>query len=121
MKGEIDDALEEGILTPASKLRLTEEEDDSFKKGFVFEKTPEILSMGHAVMLVNARAEKVKERQEFSNAIFIKLFISDTRSPWRALLVVFDLCSPFTINCTLAYLTQQMFENKNKVCLWVWC
>ena len=55
-----DDALEQ-----ASKLRLTDEQDDSYKKGF--EKTPEILTMGQAVMLVNARVGKVKERQEFSN------------------------------------------------------
>ena len=67
MNGEIDDALDQGILTPASKLRLTDEEENLYKKGFVFEKSPEILTKGHAVMLVNARVEKVKERQEFSN------------------------------------------------------
>ena len=47
-------------LEQASKLRLIDEEDDLFKKGF--EKTPEILTMGHAVMLVNAGVEKVNER-----------------------------------------------------------
>ena len=71
MKGEIDDALEQGILTPISKLRpeiLTDEEDDSYKKGFVFEKSPEILTKGHPVMLAaTGRVEKVKVRQEFSN------------------------------------------------------
>ena len=36
MNGEIDDAVEKGILTSVSKLRLNEEDEDSFKKGFVF-------------------------------------------------------------------------------------
>ena len=44
MKGDIDDAVEQGILKPANELRLTDEEEDSYKKGFVFEKTPEILT-----------------------------------------------------------------------------
>ena len=57
-----DDALEK-----ASKLKLVDEEENLYKKGFVLENTLEILTMGHAVMLVNARAEKVKEQQEFSN------------------------------------------------------
>ena len=57
-----DDALEK-----ASKLKLVDEEENLYKKGFVLDITLEILTMGHAVMLVNARAEKVKEQQEFSN------------------------------------------------------
>ena len=40
MRGERD----KGILTPANKLRVTHEDEDSFKKGFVFEKTQEILT-----------------------------------------------------------------------------
>ena len=67
MKGEIDDAIEQGILTPSNKLRLTDEEKDSYKKGFVFEKSPEILTKGHAVILASTRVEKVKDRQVFSN------------------------------------------------------
>ena len=67
MRGEIDDAVEQGILTPASALRLTDKEEDSYKKGFVFEKSPEILTRGHAVMQVSIRVTKVKERQEFSD------------------------------------------------------
>ena len=64
MKGEIDDAIDQGILTPANKLRVTDEEEDSFKKGFVFEKSPEILTKGHVVMLATTRVEKVKDRQD---------------------------------------------------------
>ena len=39
MKGEIDDAVDQGVLTPVSKLRVTDEDEDSYKKGFMFEKT----------------------------------------------------------------------------------
>ena len=54
-------------MEQASKLNLTDEEDYLYMKGFVFEISPEILTKGYAVMLVNAsvRVVKVKERQEF--------------------------------------------------------
>ena len=66
MRREIDDAIEQGILTPAVNLRMNDDEEDSFKKGLVFEKSQEILTRGHAVMLAS-RIEKVKERAEFSD------------------------------------------------------
>ena len=66
MRREIDDAIEQGILTPAVNLRMNYDEEDSFKKGLVFEKSQEILTRGHAVMLAS-RIEKVKERAEFSD------------------------------------------------------
>ena len=43
MRGDIDDALAEGILTPASDLRLNDDDEESYKKGLVFERTPDIL------------------------------------------------------------------------------
>ena len=67
MKEEIDNAVEKGILVPAKSLRLTDKEEDDYKKGFVYEKTPEILTPGHTVMMTKAGIEKVKERQEFSD------------------------------------------------------
>ena len=67
MKGEVDDAVNNGILTPISKLRLNKEEEDSFNKGLVFEKTPEILTRGHISMLISARVDNVKARSEFSD------------------------------------------------------
>ena len=65
MRGEIDDAIADGILTPASDLRLNDDDEESYKKGLVFERTPDILTPGHMVLL-SSRAEKVKERSEFS-------------------------------------------------------
>ena len=66
MREELDDAIEQGILTPAVDLRMNDDEEDSFKKGLVFEKSQEILTRGHTVML-SSRIEKVKERAEFSD------------------------------------------------------
>ena len=60
MREEIDDVVEKGILTPAKSLRLTDEQENDYKKGFVFEKTPEILTRGHLIMLATSRIEKVK-------------------------------------------------------------
>ena len=67
MRGEISDAVDKGILTPISRLRLNDEEQEDFKKGVVYGKTPEILTRGHPTVLINTRVENVKSRSEFSN------------------------------------------------------
>ena len=95
MKGEIDDAVEEGILTPVSKLRVTDEDEDSYKKGFVFEKSPEILTKGHAVMLASTRVEKVKERQEYSNYL-----IPPNKFKFEKLVRVFSIVRKFLQKCS---------------------
>ena len=38
---------------------MSEKEEDDYKKGFVYEKVPEILTPGHAVMTTTLRIEKV--------------------------------------------------------------
>ena len=70
MNGEINDAIENGILTPASMLRVKEEEEEDFNQGVIFEKFAEILTRGHQVnVLVNARIENVKSRSNFSGYV----------------------------------------------------
>ena len=70
MNGEISDAIENGILTPASKLRVKEEEEEDFNQGVIIEKSAEILTRGHQVSLsVNSRAENVKSRSNFSRYV----------------------------------------------------
>ena len=66
MKEEIEHAVDKGILTPAANLRMTEEEEEDFRKGLIFEKSPEILTRGHCVMLNRERINKVKGRAELS-------------------------------------------------------
>ena len=66
MQEEIKSAVEKGILTPASSLvMLSEEEEDLFKKGFIFDKTPEILTRGHLVL--PSRVEQIAGRSVFGN------------------------------------------------------
>ena len=68
MNEEIQDAIDSGILTPAMNLKVSNTEEDDYKKGFVFEHTPDILTKGHLVMH-SARVEKVQSRGNFSNYI----------------------------------------------------
>ena len=67
MRGEINDAVSAGILTPVTSLRLKEEQEEDYKKGFIYEKSPEILTKGHLVLTTNSRLDKVMERQLFSD------------------------------------------------------
>ena len=63
MNREISEAIENGILTPISKLRVKEEEEDEFNQGVIIEKSAEILTRGHQVSLsVTSRVEQVKSR-----------------------------------------------------------
>ena len=56
MNGEISDAIENGILTPASQLRVKEEDEEDFNRGVIIERSAEILTRGHQVSLaVNSR------------------------------------------------------------------
>ena len=67
MRISIPNVVDKGILTPIFNLRLKKEEEDDYKKGMVFEKTPGILTRGHPTVLLSRRVENVKSRAEFSN------------------------------------------------------
>ena len=69
MRGDIDDAISEGILTPVSQLRVKDEDEETYRDGFVFEKSQEILTRGHPCVLVSSRVEQVKMRAELANYI----------------------------------------------------
>ena len=67
MNKEIDDAVAEGILTPAASLRMSEKEEESYNEGLVFERSQEILTRGHPVSILTTRVDNVKMRSEFSS------------------------------------------------------
>ena len=73
MRLELDQAVQQGFLKPALDLKpVPAENDDEYKKGFVFEKEPEILTRGHLVgenpeQFDRKRVEKMAERAAFSN------------------------------------------------------
>ena len=54
---------ESGILTPASHLRIKDEDEENYRDGFVFEKTQEILTRGHVLSSVT-RVDNVKLRAQ---------------------------------------------------------
>ena len=72
MRLDLDKAVQEGFLRPAQSLKpAVVENEDEFKKGFIFEKEPEILTRGHLVdgnpeQLDKKRVQKIAERAAFS-------------------------------------------------------
>ena len=63
MQWDMDKIVEEGILTPIADLTLSEEDKSQYDEGFVFDKTPDILTRGH----VTSREDKIATRLESSN------------------------------------------------------
>ena len=68
MTESVEEAVKIGILTPATDLTMSGEEAEEFDQGFVFEKTPEVLTRGH-VVLHSKKVDCVRERLEFSNYV----------------------------------------------------
>ena len=71
MKLDIEVAVESGFLKPAENLKaVTSEEEEDFKKGFVFDKEPEVLTRGHyssEKTYGSGRIAKIEERATYSN------------------------------------------------------
>ena len=69
MKQEISDAVNAGVLTPISALRIKDEEESEFRKGLIFEKVPEVLTRGHTV--TEARVSKIEKRANLSQYLVL--------------------------------------------------
>merc|ERR1712101_46073 len=67
MRDDIEDAVEKGVLTPVSELRLSKDKEEDLDKGFVHELSPEILTRGHTVLAAAERKDKIAQRLEFSD------------------------------------------------------
>ena len=66
MRLDIDKAVEQEFLKPASALKpVPKDKDQEFKEGFLFEREPEVLTRGH--LANEGRMAKIEERIEFSN------------------------------------------------------
>ena len=68
MRGEICDAVADGILTPALELTMNKDEEDDYKKGFIFEKDNDVLTRGHLVNSVDT-LDKIQSRFNVSGLI----------------------------------------------------
>ena len=69
MRMGIDQAVEQEILTPVSKLRLTDEEKRDYKRGLVIDAEPEIIIYGHLAM--EKRIQAVLDRAQFSKEFYL--------------------------------------------------
>ena len=66
MLGDVDEAVQQGILKPAVDLKVSKEMEDEYYKGLLFEsQIPEVITRGHAVN--PGRMALIQERAEFSN------------------------------------------------------
>ena len=73
MNGEIEISVSARIITPASNLRLKEEDEETYKHGFVFERSQEILTRGHTTANLT-RLYQNKSRGEKTKFKFQKEF-----------------------------------------------
>ena len=70
---DLDEAIQQGYLKPALNLKSPIiEEDEEFKRGFLIEKEPEILTRGHITgenieNVGSSRLDKIAQRAVFSN------------------------------------------------------
>ena len=73
MRMNIEDAVNSGVLKPATSLRVSKELEDEFKKGLVFGDRDEVLSGGFnaniATNVSEVRKQKLVERIDHSNYI----------------------------------------------------
>ena len=72
MKLDFHEATNAGYLKPADSLKvISGKKEDEFRKGFIFEKEPEVLTRGHIaskqVSVSHNRISKLQERAIFSN------------------------------------------------------
>ena len=75
---EIDQAVDMGILTPAAKLRLSDEEKREYKRGLLIDAEPEILVHGHVVS--EKRVQAILDRATFSKGMYL---VNPGKSPFR--------------------------------------
>ena len=92
MRGDIGAAVEAGILKPAKSLTMNKEEEESYKKGFVFEKDLEILTRGHTAL--SAKIDIVKSRLQAANYLFNPAKFSFTKTV-RIISVIFRFYKSF--------------------------
>ena len=81
MKSDISEAVKNKILTPIDKLSIGNEQKADYEKGFVFEKTKDILTKGHIVTKTVCGVVTNKERVDlvYSRAAFARYIVLPTK------------------------------------------
>ena len=81
MKDTVEAAINAGILKPVDQLRMMEKEEEDYEKGFLFEKTPELLVHGHVSKEVfdEGSGDRLLEELEQNQLINNNAVSADTR------------------------------------------
>ena len=113
MKLDIEEAVLSGVLKPAGFLKAVDADDEEdFKKGFVYEKEPEVLTRGHPAMehsVGESRISRLEQRARFTN--YGRLL--PTRRSFPAMLRIAAYAIAFVTKCR-----QKALERKGQVALW---
>ena len=90
MRLDVDEAVEQGYIKPASKLRMTAEEEHDYDRGLVYEKIPEVLTKGHVVS--TKRVDLMEERAAHATYLLLPTKFSFPKTV-RVYSVVFSFIS----------------------------
>ena len=89
MHGDIEDAVDQGILRPAVDLLLTRDLEEEYSKRLLYEsQVPEIITRGHAVN--QGRVDLIHERSEFSDYLIVP-----TKYPFRKTVRIYTMVMAF--------------------------
>ena len=69
MRMDIDRAVELEILTPVTKLRLSEDEKIHYKRGLIIDSEPEVITHGH--FMSEKRTQAILDRAKYSKDLYI--------------------------------------------------
>ena len=92
MRMDVDEAVENRFIKPASNLRMNPEEEDDYDRGLVYDRVPEILTRGHQVS--QKRVARIEER-----AAYAKYLILPTAYPFTKLVRVYSMVFSFISKC----------------------
>lgn len=109
MRMDLAEAVTSGFLTLTSKLKaVATEEDVEFKKGFMFEKEPEILTRGHTTLLTeNLSCQRISKMEE--RALFSKYgLLLPTRRSFPSMVRITAYVIAFVTKCKLKAMSKTM-------------
>ena len=89
MSKDLEEMVADGDLTPVEQLVLQKEDKQDYEDGFVFERTPDVLTQGHTTLTAN-RADLVAKRVEFSEYLLLP-----TKYPFKKSVRILSICAKF--------------------------
>ena len=93
MRDDLKKAIDDKTITPLDKLSMPEEDKEDFEKGFVYEKTKDILTRGHIVTIVHCGVTLNKERIDlvYSRAAYTGYLILPTKFHFPAIVRIMGI------------------------------